>query len=51
MHHEPSLTKTEKSYTELRYEDQEIQDMLRELAEWWEKYMLDLFDFRQALEI
>lgn len=51
MHHEPSLTKTEKSYTELKYEDCEIQDMLRELSVWWEKYLLGLFDFRQALEI
>lgn len=51
MHHEPSLTKTEKSYAELKYEDHEIQDMLRELAGWWEKYLLNLFDFREALEI
>lgn len=51
MHHEPILSKTEKSYTELTYEDHEIQDMLRELAEWWEKYLLGLFDFREALEI
>ena len=50
MHHEPSLTKTEKSYAELNYEDHEIQDMLRELADWWEKYLIDLFDFREALE-
>jgi hypothetical protein len=51
QHHVPQMSRTEESYLELRYDDHEIQDMLRELADWWEKYLLGLFDFREALEI
>lgn len=51
MHHEPEMTRTEEAYVEFQYEDEEIQSMLRELADWWERYLIDLFDFREALEI
>lgn len=49
MHHEPEMTRTEEAYAELQYEDEEIQSMLRELADWWEGYLLNLYDFRDAL--
>ena len=47
--HIPSMNDVEAAYTDLRYDDIEIQDMLRELAEWWDRYLLSLFNFKEVL--
>lgn len=49
MSHIPSMNDVEAAYTDLRYDDIEIQDMLRELAEWWDRYLLSLFNFKEVL--
>jgi len=49
MSHIPDMTKVESSYFEANYKDDENQKMMRELAEWWDDYLLKLFDFKKAL--
>nr|WP_315017699.1 tyrosine-type recombinase/integrase [uncultured Campylobacter sp.] len=49
MSHIPDMTKVEASYFEANYKDDENQKMMRELAEWWNDYLLKLFDFKKIL--
>jgi len=49
MSHIPDMTKVEASYFEANYKDDENQKMLRELAEWWDQYLSNLFDFKKIL--
>ena len=50
MYHTPTLNEVEAAYADLRYDDLEIQDMLRELANFWDSYLLSLYDFRKIIE-
>lgn len=49
LYHAPSMSEVEMAYSELLYKDPEIQAQLRDFAEWWDRYLLDLFDFKKAL--
>ena len=49
MSHIPDMTKVEASYFEASYEDEENQKMMRELAEWWDRFLLELFDFKNSI--
>ena len=49
MYHSPSISDVEASYIDARYEDGEIQAILRNLANWWDSYLRGLYDFRKIL--
>ena len=49
MYHSPSISDVEASYIDARYEDGEIQAILRKLANWWDSYLRGLYDFRKVL--
>lgn len=49
LYHAPSMSEVEMAYSELLYKDPEIQAQLRDFAEWWDQYLLSLFNFKKAL--
>jgi hypothetical protein len=49
MAHRPVKSEVAAAYIDMRYEDDQVQVMLREIAKWWDRYLLELFDFKKAL--
>jgi len=49
LYHAPSMSEVEMAYSELLYKDPEIEQQLRDFAEWWDQYLLNLFNFKKAL--
>jgi prophage CP4-57-like integrase len=49
LYHAPSMSEVEMAYSELLYKDPEIQAQLCDFAEWWDQYLLSLFNFKKAL--
>ncbi|CAD7286877.1 tyrosine-type recombinase/integrase [Campylobacter suis] len=49
MYHQPAKNEVEAAYMELSYKDKDIQKELRVLANWWDKYLISLYDFKSIL--
>ncbi|WP_169974810.1 MULTISPECIES: tyrosine-type recombinase/integrase [unclassified Campylobacter] len=49
LYHIPAMTDVEAAYLELRYDDHEIQDMLYALCNWWDQYLISLYDFSKII--
>ncbi|WP_169942845.1 hypothetical protein [Campylobacter sp. RM15925] len=49
LYHIPAMTDVEAAYLELRYDDHEIQDMLYVLCNWWDQYLISLYDFSKII--
>jgi phage integrase len=49
MAHKPVKSEVAAAYIDMRYDDDQVQVILREIAQWWDQYLLELFDFKKAL--
>lgn len=49
MSHKPVKSEVAAAYIDMRYDDDDVQVILREIAQWWDQYLLELFDFKKAL--
>lgn len=48
-HQKPTNDEIAEAYTEISYKDKEVQETLKEIAEWWDQYLLNLVDFKTNL--
>ena len=49
LHQQPEDDEVGVSYTHLNYTDEKVQKHLRKMAEWWEKFLLDKYDYTEKI--
>lgn len=49
LHQQPEDDEFGVSYTHLNYTDEKVQKHLRKMAEWWEKFLLDKYDYTEKI--